>query len=51
MVSRDAWLRQLAEHPDRPQGRQHRQLDALLALADQLDQNTGEGTASRGTRS
>jgi hypothetical protein len=46
MVTRAAWLRQLQEHPDRPSGRQHRQLDALLALADQLDAKTGEGTAS-----
>lgn len=46
MVTRAAWLRQLQEHPDRPRGRQRRQLDALLALADQLDAETGEGTAS-----
>jgi hypothetical protein len=46
MVTRAAWLRQLQEHSDRPHGRQRRQLDALLALADQLDAETGEGTAS-----
>ena len=46
MVTRAAWLRQLQEHADRPRGRQRRQLDALLALADQLDAETGEGTAS-----
>jgi hypothetical protein len=46
VVTRAAWLRQLQEHPDRPHGRQRRQLDALLALADQLDAETGEGAAS-----
>lgn len=46
MVTRAAWLRQLQEHPDRPQGRQHRQLDALLALADLLDAKTGTGQVS-----
>jgi hypothetical protein len=46
MVTRAAWLRQLEERPDRPQGRQRRQLDALLALAGQLDAETGEGAAS-----
>jgi hypothetical protein len=46
MVTRAAWLRQLEERPDRPQGRQRRQLDVLLALADQLDAKTGEGNVS-----
>lgn len=40
---RAGWKRQLQERPDRPQGRQRRQLDVLLALADQLDAETGEG--------
>lgn len=43
MVTRAVWLRQLQEHPDRPQGRQRRQLDVLVALADQLDAKSGEG--------
>ena len=42
-MKRATWKRQLQERPDRPQGRQRRQLDALLALADQLDAETGEG--------
>jgi DNA-binding transcriptional ArsR family regulator len=46
VVTRAAWLRQLQEHPDRPQGRQHRQLDVLVALADQLDAKTGKGNVS-----
>jgi hypothetical protein len=46
VVTRAAWLRQLQEHPDRPRGRQRRQLDALLALADQLDAKTGKGNVS-----
>ena len=45
-MTRDTWKRQLQEHPDRPQGRQRRQLDVLFALADQLDAKTGEGNAS-----
>ena len=47
MVTRAAWLRQLEERPDRPQGRQRRQLDVLLALADQLNATTGEGHVSQ----
>jgi hypothetical protein len=43
MVTRAQWVRQLAEHPDRPQGRQHRQLDALIVLAGLLDAKTGQG--------
>ena len=46
MVTRAAWLRELQERPDRPQGRQRRQLDVLVALADQLDPETGEGHVS-----
>ena len=42
-MTRDTWKRHLQERPDRPQGRQHRQLDVLLALADQLDAKTGDG--------
>ncbi len=45
-MTRDAWLRQLHERPDRPQGRQRRQLDVLVALADQLDSETGKGSVS-----
>ena len=45
-MNRDTWKRQLQERPDRPCGRQHRQLDALLALADQLDATTGKGNVS-----
>jgi hypothetical protein len=45
-VTRDAWLRQLDERPDRPQGRQRRQFDVLVALAGQLDAETGEGSVS-----
>ena len=45
-MTRAAWLRQLQEHPDRPQDRQRRQLDVLAALADQLDADTGEGTVA-----
>jgi hypothetical protein len=43
---RDRWVRQLQEHPDRPQGRQHRQLEVLLALAGKLDPKSGEGNVS-----
>lgn len=43
MLTRAAWLAHLQEHPDRPQGRQRRQLDVLVALADQLDAKSGEG--------
>ena len=46
MVTRAVWLQQLQKRPDRPQGRQRRQLDVLTALADQLDADTGEGQAS-----
>lgn len=46
MLTRAAWLAHLQEHPDRPQGRQRRQLDVLVALADQLDAETGAGTVS-----
>ena len=46
MVTRAAWLRQLEEHPDRPRGRQHRQFDALVALADLVDVKTGKGDVS-----
>jgi hypothetical protein len=43
MVKPDAWMRQLQERPDRPRGRQRRQLDVLVALANQLDAETGKG--------
>jgi hypothetical protein len=43
-VNRDTWLRQLREHPDRPQAR--RQFAVLIALADQMNARTGQGTAS-----
>ena len=46
MVTRATWLRQLEEHPDRPRGRQHRQFDALVALADLVDVKTGKGDVS-----
>jgi hypothetical protein len=46
VVTRAAWLQRLQKNPDRPQGRQRRQLDVLIALADLLDVETGEGTAS-----
>ena len=46
MLTRAVWLARLQERPDRPQGRQRRQLDVLLALADQLDAETGEGAVS-----
>ena len=46
MLTRDTWKRQLQEHADRPTGRQHRQLDALLALADLVDATTGKGNVS-----
>jgi hypothetical protein len=45
-MNRDTWKRRLQERPDRPQGRQHRQLDVLLALADLLDARTGTGNVS-----
>jgi hypothetical protein len=41
--ARAEWKRYLQERPDRPQGRQRRQADVLLALADMLDAETGEG--------
>jgi hypothetical protein len=46
MVTRAGWLQRLQEHPDRPQGRQRRQLDVLIALADLLDAETGSGQVS-----